>query len=95
MKANINEVVTFIDYLSAGLNRVNLVETKYQSSPQQVNWFNHYADLERDDRGYITRLSVDGQTYDFTLDTNGIVTDVACSSGSDGGRGGPGRHAVR
>ena len=28
LKANINEVVTFIDFLSAGMNRVNLVETK-------------------------------------------------------------------
>jgi len=53
LTANINEVVTFIDFLSAGMNRVNLVETKYQAAPQQVNWFDHYADLERDDRGYI------------------------------------------
>jgi len=79
LKANINEVATFIDYLSAGMNRVNLVETKYQASPEQVNWLDHYADLERDDRGYIQRITVDGQTYDFTLDANGVVTDVNCS----------------
>lgn len=79
LKANINEVATFIDYLSAGMNRVNLVETKYQASPQQVNWINHYADLERDDRGYIQRLTVDGRVYEFGVNTNGVVTNVVTS----------------
>jgi autotransporter-associated beta strand protein len=79
LRANINEVVTFIDYQSAGMNRVNLIETKTQSSPQQVNWFDHYAEIERDDRGYIIRITVDGQTYDFTVDTDGVVRDVSCS----------------
>ncbi len=79
LRANINEVVVFIDFLSAGMNRVNLVETKYQASPKQVNWFDHYADLERDDRGLIVRLSVDGQAYAFGYATNGVVTNVTTS----------------
>jgi hypothetical protein len=79
LKANINEVVTFIDFESAGLNKVNLVETKYQASPAQVTWTNHYADLERDDRGYIYRLKVEGQTYEFQYGTNGVVTNVTTS----------------
>ena len=79
LRANINEVVTFTDYLSAGMNRVNLVETKTQASPKQVNWFDHYADLERDDRGYIRRLTVDGRRYQFDLNTNGVVTNVTTS----------------
>jgi hypothetical protein len=79
MKANINEVATFIDFLSAGMNRVNLVETKTQASPKQVNWINHYADLERDDRGYLQRITVDGRTYDFQVNTNGVVTNVITS----------------
>ena len=79
LKANINEVVTFIDFLSAGMNRVNLVETKTQASPKQVNWYNHYADLERDDRGYIQRLTVDGRAYDFQVNTHGVVTNVITS----------------
>ncbi len=79
LKANINEVVTFIDYLSAGMNRVNLVETKSQAAPKQVNWFNHYADLERDDRGYIQRITVDGRTYELNVNTNGVVTNVVTS----------------
>lgn len=79
LKANINEVVTFIDYLSAGMNRVNLVETKTQASPKQVNWFNHYADLERDDRGYIQRITVEGRTYQLEVNTNGVTTNVTTS----------------
>ncbi|BCU78677.1 LamG-like jellyroll fold domain-containing protein [Luteolibacter sp. LG18] len=81
MRANINEVVTYIDFLSAGLNRVNLVETKYQASPEQVNWINHYADLTRDDNGRITKIAVDGSTYLLTLNADGVVTDVDCSVG--------------
>lgn len=79
MKANINEAVTFIDFISGGLNRVNLVETKYQASPKQVNWINHYADLVRDDNGRITRITVDGYTYQLTVNANGVVTNVDCS----------------
>ncbi len=79
LKANINEVVTFIDFLSAGMNRVNLVETKYQASPKQVNWLDHYAELERDDRGYIQRISVDVRSFDFEMNTNGVVTNVITS----------------
>ncbi|MFN3408487.1 MAG: Ig-like domain-containing protein [Limisphaerales bacterium] len=79
LRANINEVVTFIDFLSGGMNRVNLVETKYQASPQQVNWFDHYADLERDDRGYIRRLKVGNQTWQFDVNTNGVVTNLTTS----------------
>jgi len=79
LRANINEVVTFIDFESAGLNKVNLIETKYQASPAQVNYTNHYAELERDDRGYITRIKVEGQVYDLLMDTNGVVTNLSTS----------------
>lgn len=79
LRANLNEVVTFIDFESAGLNRINLVETKYQASPSQVNWIDHYADLERDDRGYIQRITVEGQSYRFQMQTNGVVTNVITS----------------
>lgn len=79
LRANINEVVTFIDFESAGLNRVNLIETKYQASPKQVNYLDHYADLERDDHGYIQRITVDGQSYLFKMHTNGVVTNITTS----------------
>lgn len=76
LKANINEVVTFIDFLSAGMNRINLVETKSEPSPKHVKWIDHYADLERDDRGYICQIKVDGQVYTFSMRDDGVVTNV-------------------
>jgi Concanavalin A-like lectin/glucanases superfamily/Cadherin-like domain/FG-GAP-like repeat len=76
LRANINEVVAFIDFESAGMNRVNLVETKYQASPKQVNWIDHYADLERDDRGRIQRITVEGQIYMLQMNANGVVTNL-------------------
>jgi hypothetical protein len=76
LKANINEVVTFIDFLSAGMNRINLVETKSEPTPKHVKWIDHYADLERDDRGYIDRITVDGRDYSFALREDGVVTNV-------------------
>ncbi|MEI7946883.1 MAG: FG-GAP-like repeat-containing protein [bacterium] len=76
LKANINEVVTFIDFLSAGMNRINLVETKSEPSPKHVRWIDHYADLQRDDRGYIDRITVDGRDYSFGLREDGVVTNV-------------------
>ncbi len=78
MKANINEAVTFIDFISAGMNRVNLVETKNPTG-NDVVWTNHFADLERDDKGRIIHIGVDGETYDLTVDSDGIVQDVRCS----------------
>lgn len=79
LRANINEVVTFIDFESAGMNRVNLLETKWQTATQLASWTNHYADLERDDRGYIQRITVEGQVYDLQVDTNGVVTNLTTS----------------
>lgn len=77
MKANINEVVTFIDYLSCGMNRVNLVEAKNSGTPEKfVDWTDHYADLVRNDKGYIQQLTVDGMTFCFSVATNGVVTNV-------------------
>ena len=79
-KSNMTEVVDFIDYLSVGMNRVALPKTTTVQKPEKrVDWAIHLADLERDDNGRITRIAVDGQTYDFTLDAAGTVTDVRYS----------------
>jgi hypothetical protein len=78
MKANINEVVNFIDYLSAGMNRINLVETK-NVGPSEVAWTDHYAELTRDDRGRITRLVQGEHVYDFVSNENGIVVEASCN----------------
>ncbi|MFZ4768246.1 MAG: Ig-like domain-containing protein, partial [Roseimicrobium sp.] len=75
MKANLTEVVDFIDFISCGMNRVNLVETKNQSGV--VVYFDHYAELVRDDKGRIIRITLDGEVYDFTVDATGIIRDVS------------------
>lgn len=74
IKANMTEVVDFIDFISSGMNRVNLVETKNQGGV--VVWFDHFAHLVRDDEGRITRITVDGRSYQLTLDADGLVTRV-------------------
>lgn len=80
MKANINEVATFIDYLSGGMNRVNLVETKnLGGTDEYVNWVDHYAELERNDKGYLQQIKVDDMTFRFALADNGVVTNVFTS----------------
>ncbi len=75
MKANMTEVVDFIDFISSGMNRVNLVETKNQGGV--VVYFDHYAELVRDDRGRIIRITLEGEIYDFTVDAAGIIRDVS------------------
>lgn len=79
MKANINEVVHFIDFLSAGMNRVNLVETK-NPTRSNVEWTDHYATLERDDTGLITRISVEGLIYNLIYNKERVVIDVNMKS---------------
>jgi hypothetical protein len=80
-KANMTEVVDFIDYLSVGMNRVALPKTTTVTAPEKrVDWTIHLADLERDDLGRITRLAVDGDTFELKLDAGGTVTDVRHAS---------------
>ncbi len=77
MKANITEVVTFLDYLSAGLNKIVLCDTHGIPSPYpHAEYHITLAWLERNDRGYITRVKTGDHDYRFTLDENGIVVDV-------------------
>ncbi|MES2922878.1 MAG: LamG-like jellyroll fold domain-containing protein [Verrucomicrobiota bacterium] len=81
MKANMTEAVDFIDFISSGMNRVNLVETKNPTGSNVV-WTDHFADLERDDKGRITRITVDGRFYQLTLAENGLVTQVLTEADS-------------
>lgn len=74
MKANLTEVVDFVDFISCGMNRVNLVETKNQNGV--VTWFDHYAELIRDDKGRIIRIKLEDDVYDFIVDETGIIRDV-------------------
>eukprot|EP01041_Mallomonas_annulata_P006938 gene6938-14089_t len=75
MVANINEVVTFIDFESAGMNRVNLYDTKTVSG--MVTWNDHYADLTRNNLGYIENIKVDGLEFQLVVSDKGLVTDMS------------------
>jgi hypothetical protein len=77
MKANITEVTTFLDYVSAGLNKVVLYDTHGVSSPYPHATYDiTHAWLERNDKGYITKVTTNDHIYEFVVDADGIVTDV-------------------
>jgi hypothetical protein len=78
LKANINEVVTFLDFTSAGLNKMVLLDTTGVMTPYpHAQYTNDTAWLERDDKGYITRVTVStGRIFDLTYEPHGIVTAV-------------------
>jgi len=77
LKANLNEVVHFLDFQSAGLNQVVLYDTRGTNSPyNRAVYTMSRAWLERDDRGYITRITVGDRVYKLTLDSSGLYTGV-------------------
>lgn len=80
LKANLNEVVHFLDFQSAGLNKVVLYDTIGTNSPyNRAVYVMSRAWLERDDRGYITRITVGERVYHLTCDSSGIYTRVESS----------------
>ena len=79
MKANINEVVLFIDMQSAGLNKVKMYDINTSSNPNRADWDITDAYLDRDDNGYITRITIEGRVYEFTIDAAGMVIGVVSS----------------
>jgi hypothetical protein len=77
MKANITEVTTFLDFVSAGLNKVVMYDTHGVQTPYpHATYAITHAWLNRNDKGYITKVTVNDHIYDFVVDTDGIVTDV-------------------
>jgi len=76
LKANINEVVHFLDLQSAGLNKVNMFDIDTQSNPNLAVWNITEAYLERNDSGYITGITIEDREYAFAVDAGAIVTDV-------------------
>jgi hypothetical protein len=73
MKANLNEVVHFLDFQSAGLNKVVLYDTIGTNSPySRAAYVISRAWLERDDRGYIRCITAGKRSYKVSVDLNGI-----------------------
>jgi len=78
MMANVTEVVTFLDFISAGLNKVVMYDTHGVKTPYpHATYAITHAWLERNDKGYITRMTIEDRVYQFTLDSDGIVTGVS------------------
>jgi hypothetical protein len=77
--APLTEAVTFLDFVSVGLNRVAMFDIDPDSVRGRAVWKIAYADLRRDARGFINevRMSDSGRTYRFTVDASGIYRDVA------------------
>ncbi|AQT69425.1 PA14 domain protein [Anaerohalosphaera lusitana] len=77
LKANINEAVTFLDFVSAGLNKVVMYDTHGVTTPyRHAEYTIDHAWLERNDKGYITKVSIADRIYEFELDAKGIITGV-------------------
>ncbi|MGA0845131.1 MAG: Ig-like domain-containing protein, partial [Luteolibacter sp.] len=82
MKANLTEVLTFLDWISCGMNRIVMHDTEGTSSPyNRALYLNTHAWLERDDLGRIIRVSVDGRDYRFEVDTQGVTTAILKAPG--------------
>lgn len=75
----LTEAVTFLDYVSVGLNRVAMFDIDADPARARAIWKIAYADLRRDARGFISelRMSDSGRTYRFTVDASGIYRDVS------------------
>jgi len=75
MKANITEVLTFLDWISCGMNKIVMQDTKGVDTPyDRAEYLTTHAWVERDENGYITKVSNEGRTYEFAVDSQGIVT---------------------
>ena len=71
---NITEVMTFLDFISVGMNRIPMFDIDTASG--SATWQIDYADVERDHQGHITRLQMAGRDYVFYVDTQGVYVNV-------------------
>lgn len=74
----LTEALTFLDFVSVGLNRVAMYDIDPDPVRGRAVWKLAFADLSRDDRGFIDaiRMSDSGRTYRFTVDASGVYRDV-------------------
>lgn len=72
-KSNINEVVFFLDILSAGQNKLAMLYPWCEGKPPMVNFNPEYAWLTRNDKGHITDIRIGDRHYGFDVNENGRV----------------------
>lgn len=75
-KSNINEVVFYLDVLSAGQNKLPMLHPWGSGKPTLVNFNVEYAWLTRNDKGYITDVRIGDRHYGFSVDDNGRVVGL-------------------
>jgi hypothetical protein len=75
-KSNINEVVFYLDVLSAGQNKLPMLHPWASGKPALVNFNVEYAWLTRNDKGYITDVRIGDRHYGFNVDEKGRVTGL-------------------
>ncbi len=75
-KSNINEVVFYLDILSAGQNKLPMFHPWASGTPTLVNFNVEYAWLTRNDSGYITDVRIGNRHYGFDVDAQGRVVGL-------------------
>ncbi|MEE9385139.1 MAG: LamG-like jellyroll fold domain-containing protein [Nannocystaceae bacterium] len=80
LKANLTEAVNFIDFKSAGMNKIVMYDTHGEQDPYpHASYARTHAWLERNDQGFITRIQVEDRSYDFELNAEGTVVGYSTS----------------
>lgn len=77
--ANINEVVQYLDILSAGLNKVHMYHPVGLTKPNRVDFRTEHAWLVRNDKGYITEVVIGKRRYIFQVDDKGRTVGVVAN----------------
>lgn len=82
MTANITEVLTFLDFLSVGKNKIPMFHTSYDKGNDKVDFGVEYAQLTRNEQGYINsvRMTQSGNYYKFVVNELGVVTEIVDTS---------------
>lgn len=81
-KSNITEVIHFFDVLSAGLNKFPVYNFQCTTNPGRVNFIPDHAWLERNDKGWITKVTIKDRTtrvprvYGFAYDEVGRIVEI-------------------
>lgn len=75
-KSNINEVVLYLDILSAGMNKIPMYHPHGLKNPPRVQFDIDYAWLVRNDQGYITDVHIGDRHYSFEVNETGRVVGV-------------------
>ena len=75
-KSPLNEVVHYLDVLSAGMNKIHMYHTRTSRETKKVEFHSDPAWLVRNDKGYITDVTLAGRTYSFEVDENGRTIGI-------------------